>query len=115
LKQHIQIAFTKKLKAESACYSSLQNFASSRRLSKNLKIEIYKSIILPIVLYGYDTWPLTQREEHRLTMCENRVQRRIFGPKRGGGEWQEAGGLRYKDLHNLYASSSIIREIKSGI
>jgi hypothetical protein len=51
-------------------------------LSKNLKIRIYKTIILPVVLYGCKTWSLTIREEHRVGMFENRVQRRIFGPKR---------------------------------
>jgi hypothetical protein len=51
-------------------------------LSKNLKIRIYKTIILPVVLYGCETWSLTLREEHRLRVFENRVLRRIFGPKR---------------------------------
>jgi hypothetical protein len=49
---------------------------------KNLKIRIYKTIILPVVLYGCETWPLTLREEHRLRMFENMVLRRIFRPKR---------------------------------
>jgi hypothetical protein len=49
---------------------------------KNLKIRIYKTIILPVVLYGCETWSLTLREEHRLRVFENRVLRRIFGPKR---------------------------------
>jgi hypothetical protein len=51
-------------------------------LSKNLKIRIYKTIILPVVLYGCETWSLTLREEHRLRVFENRVLRRIFGPKK---------------------------------
>jgi hypothetical protein len=55
---------------------------SSRLLSKNLKIRIYKTIILPVVLYGCETWSLTLREEHRLRVFQNRVLRRIFGPKR---------------------------------
>jgi hypothetical protein len=54
----------------------------SRLLSKNAKIEIFKSLILPVVLYGCETWSLTLREEHRLRMFENRVLRRVFGPKR---------------------------------
>jgi hypothetical protein len=49
---------------------------------KNLKIKIYKTVILPVVLYGCETWSLTSREEHRLRDFENRVLRRIFGPKR---------------------------------
>jgi hypothetical protein len=55
---------------------------SSRLISKNLKIKIYKAVILPIVLYGCETWSLTLREEHRLRVFENRVLRKIFGPKR---------------------------------
>jgi hypothetical protein len=53
-------------------------------LSKNLKIKIYRTIILPVVLYGCETWSLILREEHRLRVSENRVLRRIFGPKREG-------------------------------
>jgi hypothetical protein len=61
----------------------VQNFLSSRLLSKNIKIRIYKSIILPVVLlYGCETWSLILREEHRLRVFENRVLRRIFGPKK---------------------------------
>jgi hypothetical protein len=78
-------------------------FFSSRLLSKNLKIRIYKTIILPVVLYGCETWSLTLREKHRL---------RIFGPKTDEvtGEWRK---LHNKELHDLYSSPSIIRIIKS--
>jgi hypothetical protein len=60
-------------------------------LSKNLKIRIYKTIILLVVLYACETWSLTLREEHRLEMFENRVLRRIFGPRRdeATGEWRK--------------------------
>jgi hypothetical protein len=77
-----------------------------------LKIRIYKTIILPVVLYGYETWSLTLREEHRLRVFENRVLRRIFGPKRNEvtGEWRK---LHNKELLYLYSSPSIIRIIKS--
>jgi hypothetical protein len=51
-------------------------------LSRNVKVKIYKTIILPVVLYGCETWSLTLREEHRLSVFENRVLRTIFGPKR---------------------------------
>jgi hypothetical protein len=69
-------------------------------------------IILPVVLYGCETWSLTLREEHRLRVLENRVLRRIFGPKRDEvtGEWRQ---LHNKELHDLYSSPSIIRIIKS--
>ena len=54
----------------------------SSLLSKKLKIKIYRTIILPVVLYGCETWLLTPREKHRLRVFENRVLRRVFGPKR---------------------------------
>jgi hypothetical protein len=60
-------------------------------MSKNLKIRIYKTIILTVVLYGCETWSLTLREEHRLRVFESRVLRRIFGPKmdKVTGEWRK--------------------------
>ena len=72
-------------------HNSVQNLSSSSLISKNLKIKIYATIILPVVLYGYETWLLTLREEHRLRVFENRVLRRIFGPRRDGvtGEWKK--------------------------
>ena len=60
----------------------MQNFLSSSLLSKNLKIKIYRTIILPVVLNGCETWSLTLREERRFRVFENRVLRRVFGPKR---------------------------------
>jgi hypothetical protein len=73
---------------------------------------MYKTIILPVVLYGCDSWSLTLREEHRLRVFENRVLRRIFGPKRDEvtGEWRK---LHNEELHDLYSSPSITRIIKS--
>jgi hypothetical protein len=65
-----------------ACYYSVQNLLSSHLISKNLKIKIYKTVILPVVLYGCETWSLTLGKEQRLRVFENRVLRRIFGPKR---------------------------------
>ena len=63
---------------------------SSKLLSKNLKIEVYRNIILPVVLYGYETWSLTLRKERKLRVFENMVLRRIFGPRRDEvmGEWR---------------------------
>jgi hypothetical protein len=68
--------------SENGCYHSVQSVLSSHLLSRNVKAKIYKTIILPVILYGRETWSLILREEHRLRMFENRVLRRIFGPKR---------------------------------
>ena len=73
-----------KVKRQNACYHSVQNLLSSSLLSKNLKIKICRTIILPVVLYGCETWSLTLRDEHRLRVFENRVLRRIFGSKKDG-------------------------------
>ena len=79
-----------RLKLGNACYYSVQNLLSSSLLSKTLKFKIDRTIILPGVLYGCETWSLTLREERRLRVFENRVLRRVFGPKRdevtGNGE-----------------------------
>jgi hypothetical protein len=79
---------------------------------KAVTIKICESIIWSIVLYGYETWSLTLREEHRLRVFENRMLRRIFGPKRDEmiGGW---GKLRNEEIHNLYCSPIINRTINS--
>ena len=94
-----------------ACYYSVQNFLSFSLLSKKLKIKIYRTVILPVVLYGCETWSLTLREERRLRVFENRVLRRVFGPKRDEvtGEWRK---LRDEELSDLYSLPNIVREIK---
>ena len=73
------------------CYYSVQNLLSSSLLSKKLKIKIYRTIILPVVLYVCETWSLTLREKRRLRVFETRVLRRVFGPKRDEvtGEWRK--------------------------
>jgi hypothetical protein len=81
-------------------------------LSRNVKVKIYKTIILPVVLYGCETWSLTLREENRLRVFENRVLRRIFGPRRDEvtGEWRK---LHNEELHSLYSFPDIVRQVKS--
>src|SRR5215469_12672179 len=76
---HEEIKSRRKL--GNACYYSVQNLLSSSLLSKNLKIKIHRNIILPVVLYGCETWSLTLRKERTVTVFENRVLRRVFGPK----------------------------------
>jgi hypothetical protein len=92
-------------------YQPVQNLLSSSLLSKNLKIKIYRTIIFPVVLYGCETWSLTLREERRLRVLENRVLRRVFGPKREEvtGEWRK---LHNEELSNLYSLPNIVRAVK---
>ena len=112
--QQIKILFRKKVRAGWSqgmtaiircriyCFSSL--------LSKNLKIKIYRTTILPVVLHGCETWSLKLKEESRLRVFENRVLRRIFVPRRDGvtGEWRK---LHNEELNDLY-SPNIFRVIK---
>jgi RNase P/RNase MRP subunit POP5 len=77
-----------------------------------MKIRIYKSKVLPVVVYGCETLSLRLREEHRLRLFENRVLRRIFGPKRDEvtGEWRK---LHNEELSDMHSSPNIVRLIKS--
>ena len=100
------------MNSDNACCHSVQNLLSSSLLGKNIKIKIYRTIILRVVLYGCETWSLTLREERKLRVFENRVLRRIFGPKRDEvtGEWRK---LHNEELNDLYCSPNIVRVIKS--
>jgi hypothetical protein len=101
-----------RLNSVNACYHLVQKLLSSHPPSKNIKIGIYRTIILPVVLYGCETWSLTLREEHRLRVLENGVLRRIFGLKRYEvtGVWRK---LHNVECHSLYSLSSRIRIMKS--
>ena len=92
----IQEEIKSKWKSGNACNYSVQNLSSS-----SFKITIYRTIILPVVLYGCETWSHTFMEECRLRVFENRVLRRIFGPKRDQvtGEWRK---LHNEELNDLY-------------
>jgi len=106
----IQEEIKSRLKSEYACYHSVQTILSSSLLSKNLKIKIHRTIILPVVVYRCETWSLALREECRLRVFENRVLRRIFGPKRDEvtREWRKHN----EELNDLYSSANIVWVIK---
>ena len=100
------------MKLGNACYYSVKNLLAFSLLSKNLKIKIYRNIILPVVLYVCETWSLTMREERRPRVFENRVLRRVFGPKRNEvtEEWRK---LHNEELSDLYSLPNIVRVVKS--
>ena len=106
----VQEEIKSRMKSGNVCYHSVQNLFSSSLLSKNLKIKIYISIIMPVVLYGCETWVLTLKEERRLRVFENRVLR-IFGPNRDEiiREWRK---LHNEELNDLYSSPNILQVIK---
>jgi hypothetical protein len=90
-----------RLNSENACYHSVKSLLAFRLVSKNIGIKTYKTIILPVVPYGCETWFLTIRDELGLRVLENRVPRIIFGPKREEltGDWRR---LHNEELYNLY-------------
>ena len=100
------------MKLGNACCQSVQNLLSSSLLSKNLKIKMCRTIILPVVWYGCETWSLIWRKKRRLRVFDNRVLGKIFGPRR-----DEVTGvcrkLHNEDLNDLYSSPNIVRVIKS--
>jgi hypothetical protein len=110
----IQAEIESRLKIGNACYYSDQNILSSRLLSKNVKIKIYRIIILPVGLYGCETWSLTLRDERMLKVFENRVLRRVFGPKwdEVTAEWRK---LHNEELNDLYSLPNMVRVVKGII
>ena len=83
---------------------AIQGLLSSQLLSKNIKLIIYKTVILPVILYGYETWTLTLREEKRLQVFENKVLGKIFGPK-GDEQTAEWRRLHNGELHDLHGKA----------
>ena len=108
----IQEEIKSRLKSGNACFRLVHNLFSSSFLSENIKINIYRTIILRVVLYGCETWLLILRDEHRLRMFENRVMGRIFGPKRKEvtRKWRK---LHNEELNSLYSLPNIIQVIIS--
>jgi hypothetical protein len=96
----------------SFCKTHFRDSSKIGLLSNNLKIKIYRTLILPVVLYGCEAWSLTLREERRLKAFENRVLRRVFGSKRDEvtGEWRK---LHNEEINYLYSLPNIVRVVKS--
>jgi hypothetical protein len=101
---------TSRLNCRNACYYLVQNVLPSYLIPKNIRMKIYKTVILLVVLYGCETWSLTLRKEHRQRFFENRVLRTIFRPKRE--EDRLLRKLHNDELHSLYSSPNIVRVIK---
>ena len=114
----IQEGTKSRLNSGNVSYYSVQNILSSILLSKNVNIKIHITIILPVVLYGGETWLLTVKKEVRVRVFENRVLRRIFGPTRariqGSGETYIKRSLIYCTTHPLYCSSDKIEKNEMG-
>jgi len=93
-------------------YFEIPRVVGCYAVSKSLKIKIYITIILPVVMYGCETWSLILREERKLRVSENIVLRRIYGPRRDEvtGDWRR---LHNEELNDLYSSPNIVRVIKS--
>jgi hypothetical protein len=96
----------KRLNSGNACYHLVQSLLSSCLLSRNMKVKLYKTIIPTVVLYWCETWSFTLREEHRLTVFQNMVLRRIFVPN-SDEVTRERRKLHRGDLHNLYSTPGI--------
>jgi hypothetical protein len=95
----------RRLISDNAHYHSVQNLLSSRLLPKNIKVIICKTTVLILVLYGCETWSLTVREEHKLRVFENRLLRRILGPKRNGVR-RRWGQPNNTELHDFQFSNN---------
>ena len=95
-----------RLKSGNACCHSVQNVFSSSLLAKNIKIKIYRNILLPVALHGFETWPRSLTEESRRRLSENRMLIRMIGPKRDDiiGPWKR---LHDEELNELYTHQII--------
>ena len=101
-----------RLVSGNACFYSVQKLLTSRLISRKLKLKIYRTVILPVILYGCESWSTTLADEHKLHVFENKVLRKIYGPKRDEmtGEWRR---LHNEELHGLYDSPDVVKIMKS--
>ena len=108
----VQEEIQSRVKSGNACYHSPQILLSCSLLSKNMKIEIYRNIILPVGLDGCETWSVKSREEQKLRVFEKSLLRKILGSRKEEvkEEWRR---LHNEELYDLYYSPNIIRVVKS--
>jgi len=101
-----------RLVSGNACFYSVQKLLTSRLISSKLKLKIYGTVILPVILYGCESWSTTLADEHKLRVFENKILRKIYGPKRDEttGEWRR---LHNEGLHGLYDSPDVVKVMKS--
>jgi hypothetical protein len=118
--QHsIQAGIQTRLASGNACYRTVQNILSSSLLSKNIRIKIFRTVILPVVFYGYQTWSLTLREKRRMRVFEKNMLMRTFGPTRDEltGDWRKLHNVELNDLYsssNFYSGDQIEKNEMSG-
>ena len=101
-----------RLASGNACFYSVQKLLTSRLISRKLKLKIYRTVILPVILYGCESWSTTVADEQKLRVFENKILRKIYGPKRDEmtGEWRR---LHNEELHGLYDSPDVVKIMKS--
>ncbi|KAL4088534.1 hypothetical protein QTP88_023628 [Uroleucon formosanum] len=107
---NIKVEIDTRLKKGNNCYYGLGKVLSAKAVSKNLKVQIYTTLIRPVVLYGSETWPLRKAEQMRLEVFERKILRRIFGPCKDDqtGEWRKRHN---QELQNLFQRPDITKEI----
>jgi len=103
---------TDRLISGNACFYSVQKLLTSRFISRKMKLKIYRTVILPVILSGCESWSTTLADEHKLRVFENKVFRKIYGPKRDEmtGKWRR---LHNEELHGLYDSLDVVKILKS--
>ena len=106
---NVEVDIKAKIAAGNRCYYALSQYLRSRTLSRKIKIQIYETVIKPVVLYGAETWVLTKKDEDLLSIWERKILRRIYGPVCIDGEWRIRSN---QELRDLYKKLPIVHELK---